>query len=53
MEEKNNNQNDDLELDFAMFIDDEGAHMLSTEQLNEIKKKLPKWDIEPPSKYRK
>ena len=40
-------------LDISMFITDEGANMLSTEQLNEINKMLPKWSIEPPSKYKK
>lgn len=38
--------------DFTMFIGDEGANVLSTEQLNELKKKLPKWSIMPPAKYR-
>lgn len=41
------------EFDFSMFIGDEGANVLSTEQLKEINKKLPKWSIEPPSKYKK
>lgn len=39
--------------DFSMFIGDEGANVLSTEQLKEINKKLPKWSIEPPAKYKK
>lgn len=39
-------------LDLSLF-GDEGANVLSTEQLKEINKKLPKWSIEPPSKYRK
>lgn len=39
-------------LDFTMFIGDEGANILSTEQLKDINKKLPKWNIEPPSKYK-
>lgn len=43
----------DVGIDVSMFITDEGANMLSTEQLNEINKKLPKWSIEPPSKYKK
>lgn len=38
-------------LDLAMF-GDEGAEILSTEQLKEINKKLPKWNIEPPTKYK-
>ncbi len=39
------------EFDFTMFIGDEGANVLSTEQLKELKKKLPKWSIMPPAKY--
>ena len=42
-----------LDIDVSMFITEEGANMLSTEQLNEINKVLPKWSIEPPSKYKK
>ncbi len=40
------------EFDFSMFIGEEGANVLSTEQLNELKKKLPKWSIMPPAKYK-
>ena len=49
---KTNNKNEDADFDFSAF-GDEGAQVLSTEQLNEIKKKLPKWSIIPPSKYKK
>lgn len=56
MEEKevknNESKNDDMDFDFSGF-GDEGAQVLSTEQLNEIKKKLPKWSIVPPAKYKK
>ncbi len=51
-EKKDMDVGDDM-LDISMFITDEGANMLSTEQLNEINKQLPKWSIEPPSKYKK
>lgn len=37
-----------LDLDLAGF----GSDTLSTEQLKEVNKKLPKWNIEPPSKYK-
>ena len=40
------------EFDFTMFIGDEGANVPSTEQLKELKKKLPKWSIMPPAKYK-
>lgn len=40
------------EFDFTMFIGEEGANVLSTEQLSELKKKLPKWSIMPPAKYK-
>ena len=43
---------DSFGLDLSLF-GDEGANVLSTEQLKEINKKLPKWRIEPPSKYKK
>ena len=49
---QNNTKKQDDGYDFSMVIGDEGAHVLSTEQLKEIKKKLPKWDILPPSKYK-
>lgn len=39
--------------DFAMFIGDEGANVLSSEQLETVKKQLPKWNITPPPKYKK
>ena len=48
---QNKNQND-LDLDIDLAIGSEGAQVLSTEQLKEIKKKLPKWSILPPSKYK-
>ncbi|MDE6474167.1 MAG: hypothetical protein K2L70_03630 [Clostridia bacterium] len=54
MEDKENkvkNQNKE-DFDFTMFIGDEGANVLSTEQLKEIKKKLPNWSIMPPAKYK-
>lgn len=52
----NNNQ---LDLDFGGIdlsdfgFGEDGAQMLSNEKLKEINKKLPKWSIEPPSKYGK
>lgn len=51
-EKKDENVGEDM-LDISMFITEEGANMLSSEQLDEINKKLPKWSIEPPSKYKK
>lgn len=51
MAEKDKKQQDDG-LDFAMFLGEEGANILSSEQLKEINKKLPDWNIEPPSKYK-
>lgn len=52
-EVKNNeNKSEEADFDFSVFGDD-GAQVLSTEQLNEIKKKLPKWSIVPPAKYKK
>lgn len=54
MSEKENTEKKEEkdEFDFTMFIGDEGANVLSTEQLKELKKKLPKWSIMPPSKYK-
>ena len=44
--------NENFGLDLSLF-GEEGANLLDTEQLKEINKKLPKWSIEPPSKYKK
>ncbi len=52
-ENEKQEQNQDDAFDFTMFLGDEGANVLSTEQLKEINKKLPKWSIEPPAKYKK
>lgn len=52
-ENEKQEQNQDDGFDFTMFLGDEGANVLSTEQLKEINKKLPKWSIEPPAKYKK
>lgn len=49
-DKENNVKQEKVDIDFSMFIGDEGANVLSTEQLKEIKKKLPKWSIMPPSK---
>ena len=49
---QNKKQNDDMDLDIALAIGEEGAQVLSTEQLKEIKKKLPKWNIMPPVNYK-
>lgn len=48
-----NKKEENVGLDLSMFMTEDGAQMLSTEQLKEISKKLPKWSIEPPSKYKK
>ena len=47
-----NKNNDDINLDMlSMFMGEDGAQILSTEDLKEINKKLPKWNIKPPQKY--
>ena len=53
MEDKEKQTTEESEFDFEMFIGEEGLNVLSTEQLKEINKNLPKWNIVPPSKYRK
>ena len=50
---ENKKEEANVGLDLSMFMTEDGAKMLSTEQLKEINKKLPKWSIEPPSKYKK
>lgn len=49
MADKNNPQEN--EFNFEMFLTDDGAQVLSNDQLKEINKKLPKWNIKPPAKY--
>ena len=46
-----NNKQEDMGLDFEMFMTEDGAQLLSNEQLKELGKKLPKWNIKPPAKY--
>lgn len=52
MDDKEKKQFDVDNLDLE-FFPSEGATVLSTDQLKEINKKLPKWDILPPDKYNK
>lgn len=50
MADKNNNK--ESEFNFEMFLDgDNGAQILSNDDLKELNKKLPKWNIKPPAKY--
>lgn len=51
-DKENTVKDEEKEFDFTMFIGDEGANVLSTEQLKELKKKLPSWNITPPAKYK-
>ena len=50
--EKKVKKEESEEFDFTMFIGDEGANVLSSDQLKELNKKLPDWSIEPPAKYK-
>lgn len=51
--ENNEKKENDMGLDFEGFLGEEGAFLTPPDQLVEANKKLPKWDIEPPSKYKK
>lgn len=39
------------DIDVSMFITEDGANVLSSDQLKELNKKLPKWNIKPPARY--
>ena len=50
MADKNNSK--ESEFNFEMFLNgDNGAQILSNDDLKEINKKLPKWNIKPPEKH--
>lgn len=51
-EKEKKTKEEEKDFDFTMFIGDEGANVLSSEQLKELKKKLPNWSIMPPAKYK-
>ena len=52
MEDKKTNQDGEFDLEMlGMFMGEDGAQILSTDDLKEINKKLPKWNIKPPAKY--
>ena len=52
MEDNKNTLNGEIDLEMlGMFMGEDGAQILSSDDLNEINKKLPKWNIKPPAKY--
>ena len=52
MDDNKNMQDGEFDLEMlGMFMGEDGAQILSNDDLKEINKKLPKWNIKPPAKY--